>query len=82
MAFIIQTLAGLKTYLAFLLHVSALVGLWALAFFKGMDTSTAMVGVLLSYMGGRTVAQASAHWAASRDETADTEKVINQVNEK
>jgi hypothetical protein len=82
MTSIIQTLAGLKTYLAFILHSSALVGLFVLAFFKGMDTSTAMIGVLVSYMGGRTIAQASAHWAASKDDQADTATIINNVNEK
>lgn len=82
MAFLFQTLAGMKTYLAFILHLVALVLLFVLGHTRDADVAGYMIGVLVSYMGGRTIAQTSAHWAASKDSTADTAKVIQDVNEK
>lgn len=82
MTSLFQTLAGLRTYLGFIIHLIALVLLFVLGFWKGVDVTTAIPLVLMSYMGGRTFAQASAHWAASKDATADTESVIAAVNEK
>jgi len=49
---------------------------------KGVDTSSAITVALISYMGGRTLAQGSAHWAASRDGSCKTEEVIREINEK
>lgn len=76
------SLAGLKTYLAFVLHLVALILLFILGHTKNADVAGYMVGVLMSYMGGRTIVQASAHFAASRDSNCDTAKVIESINEK
>lgn len=81
MAKFIASLAGLKTSLSFILHVLGLGALYAISL-RGVDTSTAIVGIVLSYGGTQTVKQISAHQAAFRDPEADTQKAIDSVNEK
>lgn len=79
---IINTLAGMKAYLSFALHTIALVFLFALALLNKIDTGMYMVYVLFSYMGGRSVVQASSFFAASKDPNCDTAKVIDSMKEK
>ena len=77
-----EYIAGLKTCLAFVLHLVALVFLFLIAMKDGADVGSYMVWVLVSYMGGRSATQISAFMAASKDPNCDTESVVNKVNEK
>ena len=82
MSYFIGTLAGLKTYLSFILHLIALVFLLALALVNKVDTGMYIVYVMFSYMGGRSIVQASSFFAASKDPDCDTAKVIDSMKEK
>jgi hypothetical protein len=79
---IINTLAGLKAYLSFSLHVLALVLMFALAVVNKTDVGMYMVYALFSYMGGRSIVQASSFFAASKDPNCDTAHVIESMKEK
>lgn len=76
-----QSLAGLKASLSFILHVLGLCALYAMSL-RGVDTSTAIVGLVFSYGGTQTAKMISAHRAAASDDTADTQKAIETVNER
>jgi hypothetical protein len=77
----IGSLAGLKTCLSFILHLIALVFMFVLGL-RGMDVSTPIVGVLMSYAGTQAAKQISAHRAASQDKTAITQTAIDSVNDR
>ena len=76
-----RSLIGLKTSLSFILHVLGLAALYAISL-RDVDTSTAIVGVVLSYGGTQTAKQISAHQAAFRDAGCDTQKTLELLNEK
>jgi asparagine N-glycosylation enzyme membrane subunit Stt3 len=81
MQFLFESLARLRTCLSFVLHLLALIALYAMHL-RGFDTSSAIVGVLVSYSGGQTIKQVGAFVSASKDPNADTAKVIANVNER
>ena len=82
MTFILQTLSGMKTALSFILHLLAIGALYAMAIFKGIDTSNLIMLTALSYGGTQTAKQISAHVNASKDPNCSTEKVVEEVNDK
>ena len=77
---IISTLSGLKTCLGFVLHLIAIIALYAISL-KGADTSNAIVGVVLSYAGSQAAKQISAHTSASKDPQCDTAQVIKDTDQ-
>lgn len=79
---ILNTLAGVSAYLSFILHAIAIVLLFSLAVTNKTDTGMYIVYALFSYMGGRTAVQASSFFAASKDPSCDTAKVIDSMKEK
>jgi len=79
---ILQTLSGMKYALSFVLHLIAIIALYAICIQKGIDTSNVIMLVAFSYGGTQVAKQISAHRAAAGDETADTAQVIKEVNEK
>jgi hypothetical protein len=81
MSSIIQTIAGLKSCLNFILHLIALAALYAMSL-NDIDTSNIVPMVLLSYSGTQAAKQISAHQAASRDPDANTAEVIKEGSEK
>jgi len=82
MPLIIQTIAGMKTALSFILHLSAIIALYAMCLFKGIDTSNVIMLVALSYGGTQTAKQISAHVNASRDPESNTLQAIRDVDSK
>lgn len=79
---ILQTLSGLKYSLSFVLHMLAMVALYFICIQKGIDTSNVIMMVAFSYGSTQTAKQISAHLAASKDETADTNAAIKEMNDK
>lgn len=82
MTSIVQTLSGLKTSLSFILHFIAIVALYSMSIVKGIDTSNVIMLVALSYGGTQTAKQITSVIAASKDETANTNDAIKEVNDK
>jgi len=78
---IIQTLAGMKSCLSFVIHVLGMIALYGMSL-RGVDTSTAIVLVVASYGGTQTAKQISSHINSSKDPNCDTAAVISQMNEK
>lgn len=76
-----QSLAGLKASLSFILHVLGLCALYAMSL-RGVDTSTAIVGLVFSYGGTQTAKMISAHVNASRDPESNTLQAIRDVDSK
>jgi uncharacterized membrane protein YfcA len=65
----------------FLTFISVL-GLFGLAFTKGVDINATLPVVLGLYLGAKTGEKMSAHAAASRDPSCSTAEVISQITEK
>ena len=82
MAKLLQTIAGLKTSLSFVLHFFAILACYAITVQKGLDTSNVIALIAFSYGGTQTAKQISAHMSASRDVSADTVEAIKEVNDK
>jgi len=78
---IFKFLSGVKGCLSFVLHVLGLAVLYAINL-RGVDTSSAVVGLVISYGSTQTAKQISAHVNASKDPQADTQKAIETVNDK
>ena len=70
-----------RTYAGFIVTVGSICGLLAMAFFRDMDTSMAIVSVAGLYLGSKAAKEGSAHWAASKDGSADTNETIHKLNE-
>lgn len=77
---LINTLSGLKTYLGFVLHLIAIVVLFIMSY-NDVDTSSAIVGVVISYAGSQAAKQISAHTNASKDPQCNTEQVIKAIDQ-
>jgi hypothetical protein len=78
----LETVAGLKSALSFVLHLLSIVALYAICIQKGIDTSNVIAMIAFSYGGTQTAKQISAHINASKDAQADTVAAIREVNEK
>ena len=65
---------------SFILSLCGLVALFVLALSKGIDTSTAILGIVASYVGARSAQKASAVYSASKDPDADTIKMAAIVD--
>ena len=50
-----------------------------LAFWKDADINTILPTILGLYLGSKATTSVSSHWAASKDDTCDTAKVIQEV---
>jgi hypothetical protein len=71
---------SLKNYLSFWLTFLCILGALGLAYTKGLDITMLLPSLLGIYITNRTAEKASAHWAASKDQSADTEKVIEMIS--
>ena len=74
-------LSFIKNYLQFVLSIIGVVLLFILGL-RGLDVTTAISSIIIGYAGSRAIIQGNAAWAASKDESCDTAKVIEQVKEK
>lgn len=69
-----------KHYFSFFLTLVSIVGLFVLAWFKGVDILATLPIVLGTYIGSRTFEKTVAVKAAANDPQADTRQVIKDVN--
>ena len=76
-----KTLEVVKTRLSFLLCTLALLGLFALGWFKDMDVATAIMEIAAIYVIGRSTTLASHGWATSKDPNADTKSVVENLKD-
>jgi hypothetical protein len=75
-------LKGLAPFRGFFLTFISILGMFALAFFKGVDIMSSLPVVLGLYLGAKTGEKMSAHAAASRDPSCNTAEVISAISEK
>ena len=69
----------LQTKLTFILALICILGGFALAFVKGLDTTVFLSTIFGAYITGRSAQKISATWAASKDPDADTAAVIDSL---
>jgi len=70
-----------KEFSSFVLCLVSLLGLFLVSLINNIDITGTIPTVLAIYIGGRSVVQSSAHWAASKDPNADTQAVIKVTND-
>lgn len=68
-----------KKIMQYTLAVASVLGLLALAWFKGTDISLMLPSILGLYWGGHTAQNISAGWALSKDPNADTAAGIDNM---
>lgn len=68
-----------KKNMQFSLVAFSIVGLFALAWFKGTDISMLLPTVLGMFVLGHTATNVSSAWALSKDANADTAQGINDL---
>jgi hypothetical protein len=73
---------SLKTKLSFILAFTAVIGSLILCYLKGIDITFLLPSLVGTYIAGRTVEKASAHWATMKDPDGDIEKVIQALEGK
>jgi heme O synthase-like polyprenyltransferase len=78
----VATLASIKSKLSFILVLISIIGLFALAWFKGVDIMTALPIILGMYVGSRSATSISHVIQASKDPNCDTASAIAKVEEK
>lgn len=71
-----------KGYGTFFLTLISIIGSLALAFSKDVDVSILLPSLLGIYVGVHGGVKASNTWAASKDQNADTNKVISENSDK
>ena len=71
----------MKRYLQFTLSVLCLAAILAVGWYLDVDVSGNIVAVLAIYIGGRSINFGAAAISSSRDETADTRAIINDMKE-
>lgn len=76
----VNSLAGMKNYLSFILTLICILGSLALGWFKGVDQTVLLPSLLGLYVLGRAGQKSVAMFAASKDPNCDTENVINSLN--
>ena len=75
-----QSIKAIKNYLSFQLTLICVVGSLYLGYTNGIDLTLLLPAILGIYVTNRTAEKVSTHWAASKDPTADTEKVIEMIS--
>jgi hypothetical protein len=73
-------LEKMKNYFSFFLTLICILGSLALAWFKGISLEVLLPSLLGIYVLGRTGQKGMAYFAASKDETADTRAVIQDLD--
>lgn len=68
-----------QTNLGFLLTFISILGLFTLAFTKGVDIGATLPVILATYIGARAGEKSMAMMAASKDPNADTRQVIHDL---
>jgi hypothetical protein len=72
----------MKNKLSFILTFISVLGIFLLAWFKGIDIQVLLPSVLAIYIVGRTTTSVSTAWAVSRDPAADTMKAVEILDKK
>lgn len=72
---------NIKPYMTALLTLISIVGILALAFIRDVDIQILLPTVLGIYVGGKTTQKVSAHINARGDTVANTEHVIDKLDE-
>lgn len=76
---LIKVLASTKTFLGFWLTMISVLIVGYVAIMSDPQVVSYLPLVLGVYFGSKTIERGSAHWAASKDGTADTAAVIEKV---
>lgn len=64
---------------SFIISLSGIIALLTLGLIKGIDTSMALSGVVLSYVGSRAGQKGAMVFASSRDANSNTDQVIKEI---
>ena len=72
----------MKKYLQFILSLISVLALLGVGWYLKVDVSGSIVAIFGIYVTGRSLVLGSYGVAASRDETADTHKIITETSEK
>jgi len=64
---------------SFIISLTGIASLLTLGLVKGIDTSMALSGVVLSYVGARAGQKGAMVFASSRDEKSDTDEIIRSI---
>lgn len=68
-----------KQNFGFIATMTCIIGMFGLAYFKGVDIGSSLPVILATYLTARTVEKGSAYLSASRDPSCDTRGVINDL---
>jgi hypothetical protein len=71
-----------KMHLSFVLSLIALLGVLALAWYKGVNLDILLPSILGIYIVGKSVQKMSGHWAASKDPNANTTEIIEKLEDR
>ena len=72
-------LAPNKQNFGFIATMTCIIGMFGLAYFKGVDIGSSLPVILATYLGARTVEKGTAYMAASKDPGCDTRGLINDL---
>ena len=72
-------LAPTKQNFGFIATMTCILGMFGLAYFKGIDIGSSLPVILATYLTARTVEKSSAYIAASKDVNCDTRGLINDL---
>lgn len=70
-----ESLVNLRSFILVLLSV---IGLFLLAFFKGVDISMSLPTLVSMYVLSKVAGRVSDGWASSKDPNADTNEAIDK----
>lgn len=72
-------LAPTKQNFGFIATMTCMMGMFGLAYFKGIDITSSMPVILATYLGARAAEKGTAYMAASKDPNCDTRGLINDL---
>jgi hypothetical protein len=65
---------------SFAISILGLISLTILAIVKGIDTSTAISGIILSYVGSRSAQKVGIVYSSSKDVDSNTDEIIKEIS--
>jgi|LauGreDrversion4_2_1035121.scaffolds.fasta_scaffold1330144_2 hypothetical protein len=69
---------GIANYLSFIITLTCVLGIFVLAYTRGLNIEGLLPTIVGLYLGARTIDKTNVAWAASRDPNADTAQVIKE----
>jgi hypothetical protein len=72
-------LAPTKQNFGFITTMTCILGMLALAWFKGVDINASLPVILGTYLGARAIEKGTAYTMASKDANCDTRGLINDL---